>query len=69
MTGKTRYVLLMAAFWGITTAIATNLWSVWIDHRPFSWPDTVLRLFVFCLAGLGFGASMWSVKARRSGGR
>ncbi|QEE28732.1 hypothetical protein FTW19_12420 [Terriglobus albidus] len=66
MTLKTKYILSMAAFWGMATALGTNAWSIWVDHRPFSWIDMFLRLIVFCLAGLGFGALMWSLRGRGS---
>ncbi len=64
MRNKQRYVLRVALFWGLCTAIATEAWGVLLDHHAFNLEEFVIRLLCILLGGISFALTMWSRRSK-----
>jgi hypothetical protein len=59
MSSKWKYILQAALFWGSFMFLGLTVMDSWRNHWHIDWTGVIVRLIVFPLAGIAFGASMW----------
>lgn len=63
---KWRYYFLYGSiFWGLPVGFITHLFDIDFTFTDFQWPQLMMRLLVFIIFGLAYGAFIYRSKTKR----
>jgi hypothetical protein len=65
MSPKWKFIVIYGCLgWGLTTYVVFTLISILVRHQHFNRSDLLIGFVIWPIAGLAWGASVWSSRQR-----